>query len=707
MRDHVPAGRTGTYRLGFDVGGTFTDFALVNSDTGDVRLGKCLTTPEDPSRGIADGLLQLMADSDIQAADLEVACHATTLITNALIERKGAVTALVTTEGFRDTLEMGTEVRYDNYELSLTMPAPLVPRYRRYDIRERIAADGRVVTPLDRDQLRAVAQEMLAARVEAVALVFLHSFTNPAHEIEAEAILRAEMPGVAISRSSLIAPEIREFERSSTTAANAYVQPIVSRYLDRAQGILSDSGYARPMQIMVSSGGVAGVDLVKAQPIRSLESGPAAGVLAAIHFSRLLGIPDLITFDMGGTTAKVGLIRGHEARKGNTFEFGRVARMIRGSGLPVKIPFIELIEIGAGGGSIASTDKLGLLQVGPHSAGSRPGPACYGRGGEQPTVTDANLLLGYLNPDYFLGGEMLLSRSAAIRAMSALSEPLNLSVAELAQGMSRIVNQNMVSASKVHIAEQGEDPQKFFLFAFGGAGPVHAWDVARQMGMKGVIVPPAAGAGSALGLVVSPISFDTSRSLPCRLDRLQWPDLARVLDAMLDEARAVMRDAGLSEPEVVAAVPRFEMDMRHFGQGREITVPIDPAHIAAASIEGLAAAFYAAHQDRFGHVHRDLTPELVTCRLSLSGQALSMPVAPGPDQAAGQTATPAPKAWREVYFAEIGTTQMTAIYQRQDLRPGMRFDGPAVIEERECTIVAGPGARIEVHPSHSLFMTPR
>lgn len=696
------------YRLGFDVGGTFTDFALVRETDGAVRLGKGLTTPDDPTRGIVDGLLTLLADTGVSAASLNVAIHATTLITNALIERKGAVTALVATEGFRDTLEMGTEVRYDNYELSLVMPSPLVPRARRYDVPERISARGEVLTPLDEDRLRAIAADLRAQKVEAVAIIFLHSFINPQHEILAERILQEELPDVRISRSSLIAPEIREYERSSTTAANAYVQPIVHRYIDRTEAMLHDSGFPRRMQMMVSSGGIAGADLVKMQPIRMLESGPAAGVLVAIHFSKLLGLPDLITFDMGGTTAKVGLIKNHRARKANNFEFGRVSRLMRGSGLPVKLPIIELIEIGTGGGSIASTDKMGLVQVGPESAGSAPGPACYGLGGSRPTVTDANLLLGYLNPDYFLGGQIRLSRPAASRAMAGLGETTAMPSAELARGIFHIVNQNMAAACKVHVAEQGEDPQKFFLFAFGGAGPIHAWELARQLGMKGVIVPPAAGAGSALGLVVSPVSFDCTRSFPRRLDKLVWADVAQLLEGMLLEARAALQEAGLSSEQIDAARVTYEMDLRHFGQGRELSVEIPHALIATGDVAGIAEAFYNAHQARYGHVHRNLTPELITCRLSLGAEAVALPLGGQVAEQAGDfRLVPTPKATREVYFPEAGEMRLTNVYERSELRPGMIFEGPAIIEERECTIVAGPSAMIEVHPTLSLFMTPR
>ena len=521
------------YRLGFDIGGTFTDFVLVDEVTGAVDLNKCLTTPDDPSRGVMDGLAPLLAKAGIGGGGLDIAIHATTLITNALIERAGAKTALLATEGFRDIIEMGTEVRYDSYDLRMPKPEPLVPRNLRFGIAERMAADGEVVTPLDEASVRQVAAALRDAAVESVAVIYLHAFRNPAHEQRTGAILRDELPGVSISLASAVAPEIREYERMSTTAANAYVQPITRRYLDTVDARLQAMGCGRRLFMMISSGGIAAADTAKELPIRMLESGPAAGVLAAIWYGRRIGVDSMVTFDMGGTTAKIGLVKNGEAGKTALFEVGRVARFKKGSGLPVKVPMIELIEIGAGGGSIAEVDALGLLKVGPRSAGASPGPACYGRGGTSPTVTDANVVLGYLDPGYFLGGAMTLDQAAARHAIDAgLAKPLGLSVAACARGIFEVVNQNMLAATKVHIAERGEDPRKFYLFAFGGAGPAHAYELARTLRMRGVIVPTGAGAASAAGLVTAGVSFDYARSLVTRLDRIAPADVTAVFDQM-------------------------------------------------------------------------------------------------------------------------------------------------------------------------------
>ena len=691
---------TKRYRLGFDIGGTFTDFVLVDKATGRLVLGKCLTTPHDPSEAVEAGLAALFSDAGVHGSEIEIAIHATTLITNALIERKGAKTALLATKGFRDTLEMGTEVRYDNYALSPAMPVPLVPRELRYDVPERLARDGRVLEPLNHEAVEAIAEQLRLQAVGAVAIVFLHSFRDAVHEKAVEQILRAALPGVSISRSSAVAPEIREYERSSTTAANAYVQPIVATYLDKTEAKLGAAGYGRALYIMVSSGGIAGAATVRELPIRMLESGPTAGVLAALYFGRKLGLPDLVTFDMGGTTAKIGLTKNHQAKKSNVFEFGRAARFMRGSGLPVNIPMIELIEIGAGGGSIARCDNLGLLNVGPESAGSAPGPACYGKGGMLPTVTDANLVLGYLNPDYFLGGALKLDVAAARRAFeTTLCVTLGMSVEACARGVFQVVNHNMLGAAKVHIAERGQDPRNLRMFAFGGAGPAHAYELARALHMKGVVIPPGAGATSALGLVVSPVAFDFSRSSPYRLDHAAWSDIAPVFQAMTEEGLAVMRDAGIEDAPVVVTIT-YRMDLRHLGQGREITVDIPGALVAQGDLVGICECFYREHLEKFGHVHRHLPVELMTCRLAVAGPDVGFAL-PNTDTAADK---PALKGTRPVYFPEANGYVDTPVYDRSRLGAGFATHGPAIIEERECTIAAGPSAAIRVDSFGTLFL---
>lgn len=686
------------YRLGFDIGGTFTDFVLIDRSTGALKLAKCLTTPHDPSEGVAQGLQELLHGTGITGADLEIAVHATTLITNSLIERKGYRTALLTTAGFRDTLEMGTELRYDNYDLSMQMPRPLVERNMRFDITERMDSSGAVVRALDEDQVRAVAGALRQAGVKAVAVAFLHAYRNPEHERRTAAILAEELPEAAVSLSSVVSPEIREYERTSTTVANAYVQPIVRDYLDKAIQTLARQGYRRPLHMMISSGGVSDSETVKKLPLRMLESGPSAGVLSAIHFGRLMGLPDLITFDMGGTTAKIGVVRKHEARKSNLFEVGRVARFMKGSGLPIRIPHIELIEIGAGGGSIAHVDRLGLLAVGPQSVGSAPGPACYGLGGTLPTVTDANVVLGYLNPGYFLGGAMPLDAAAAQTALErSIGGRLGLDAQACAAGVYEVVNQNMIAASKVHIAERGEDPRSFYLFSFGGAGPSHAYELARALHMKGVVVPPGAGAASATGLVASPVSFDLAQSVSTRLAQADWSRIREVFDDMEREGRRILQDAGAE----AAGVRRF-MDLRHYGQGREVTVEVDPERFAQADPSVIAALFYEAHFERYGHAHRNLPVELVTCRTTVTGPDIDMPLLQ-PRQTAASDAS-ALKGTRPVYFPELKAYVQTPVYERARLAAGTSFAGPAVIEERECTTVAGPSARVRIDELGAIYL---
>lgn len=691
---------TAKYRLGFDIGGTFTDFVLTNETTGEMLLEKCLTTPDDPARGVNKGLDLLFRKSGLDGASVEVAIHATTLITNALIERRGLKTALVATKGFRDTLEMGSEVRYDLYDLFMVKPAPLIPRDLRFEIDERITSDGEVLTAVDEAQVVALARQLAALEVRSVAIAFMHAYRNPAHERQTAAILARELPGIAISTSSSVAPEIREYERTSTTAANAYAKPITANYLDLVSQTLADVGYRNKLYMMLSAGGVTGVDVAKEYPIRMLESGPAAGVLAAIFYARQMGIPSLVTFDMGGTTAKVGLVKDYEAAKSGTFEFGRVARFKKGSGLPVKMPIIELIEIGAGGGSIAAMDKMGLLKVGPRSASAQPGPACYGQGGRLPTVTDSNLVLGYLNPGYFLGGAMTLDEQAARSAIKEnIADPLAISVEKAAAGIYEIVNQSMISAMKVHIAERGDDPRKFYLFAFGGAGPAHAYELARSAGMKGIIVPNGAGAASAMGLVTSGISFDYARSLVVEVNGQTWPHIFALFEEMVTEGTALLAGVKLSaQPEEIKV--QYQLDLRHKGQGHEMTLDIPEELVKAGDYRGICELFYTTHREKFGHEHRHLAVQLITCRATVSGHDpdIRLPKLHAPRN------TQREKGARRVYFPELKDFIQTPIYDRYALGAGLSFDGPAIIEERECTIVVGPSGRVRVDEFGTIFI---
>ena len=690
------------YRLGFDIGGTFTDFLVVDEVSGRSCLGKCLTTPEDPSIGVMQGMESVLDGAGVSGQDIDIAIHGTTLITNALIERAGARTAFLTTEGFRDVPEMGTEVRYDIYDLFLRRPEPLAPRDLRFEVRERVDYRGDVVCSLDEGGLRAVANRMKAKGVEAVAVVFLHAFRNPDHERRAGEILGQELPGVRISLSSAVAPEIREFERMSTTIANAYVQPLIDRYIETIEGGLQEIGYGRRLYLMISSGGITTATTARAFPIRMVESGPTAGVLAARHYGQRLGHGNLVTFDMGGTTAKIGVVKNGNVAKAGSIEVARVDRFKKGSGIPIKVPVVELIEIGAGGGSIASVDQLGLLKVGPRSSGASPGPACYGLGGTEPTVTDANVVLGYLDPDYFLGGTMPLDTEAARAAIAErLSEPLGLSLNEAARGVFAVVNQNMLAAMKVHVAERGEDPRKFHLFAFGGAGPAHGYELARALGMQGVIVPPGAGAASALGLVTTPVSFDYARSLVTRVDQVSWPEVKAVLDSMRSEALSVLSEAGV-DPNGEGTEIRCAIDMRHKGQGHEVTVPIPPDVLEERSVVVLGERFYAAHEEQYGHAHRELPVEIITCRVTVSGPPPEVDLQLLGAQA--ESAESARKGERPVYFPEMEGFLPTAVFDRYRLGPGMRIPGPAVVEERECTIIAGPASTLRVDEYGTLFI---
>lgn len=690
------------FRLGFDIGGTFTDFVLVDVASGQVHVNKCLTTPRDPALGVMDGLRSLLARAGIAAGDLEIAIHATTLITNALIERKGAKTALLVTEGFRDVLEMGTEVRYDIYDLFLERPEPLVPRRWRYEARERTGKDGEVLVRLNRPRLRTIAAQILEARIEAVAVAFLHSFRNPAHERVAREILKKGAPGVVVSLSSEVAPEIREYERMCTTAANAYVQPITRQYIEDLETRLADTGYRRRMFLMLSSGGITTGETAREFPIRLVESGPAAGVLAAVYYSRFMGLDSVISLDMGGTTAKIGLVQKNRPTKANMLEVGRVKRAKKGSGIPIRVPVIELIEIGAGGGSIARIDALGLLKVGPESAGAEPGPASYGRGGKEPTVTDANIVLGYLDPKYFLGGAMSLDEDAARATITArLAKPLGLSLADAARGVFEVVNQNMLSAMKVHIAERGEDPRKFYLFAFGGAGPAHAYELARALRMRGVVVPPGAGATSAMGLITTAVSFDFARSFVARLDRVVWSELRAVFDAMEAEGHAMLREASVDPHDPAVRFVR-SMDLRHKGQGYELTVEIPEDLYQRGSVDELTAHFYNRYTEKYGHAHRSLPVELITCRASVVGPTPHVPIAM--DVRGAAPAASALKGRRPVYFPEAGAYVETPIYDRYRLAAGTVVDGPLVVEERECTVVAGPSCQLRVDAHGNLFL---
>ena len=510
-----------TYRLGVDIGGTFTDLVLEDVTTGKLRVGKVLTSPGDPSDGVIDGIRRLLGDLGIPAEEVGVVIHGTTLATNAVIERTGAMTALLTTEGFIDVLEIGRESRYDHYDLQIELPVPLVPRELRRGVAERIDRDGNIVRPIDMDQLADEVARLRAAGVESIAVAYLHAYRNPVHERATADYIASIAGDLPVSLSCEVAPEIREFERTSTTVINAYLQPIVERYLERLGARLHELGVSGAFHLILSSGLLTTAAQARRFPTRLIESGPAGGTMLGAHYANLTGHKNLIAFDMGGTTAKASLIEGGKVPVAREFEVARVDRFKRGSGLPVRVPCVEIEEIGTGGGSIAWIDRLGQLQVGPRSAGSDPGPACYHRGGGDPTVTDADLVLGYLNPDYFLGGEIKLDGEAAARAIGqTIAEPLGLSLVQAAWGIHRVANEQMANAFRIHAMEHGRDPAQHSLLCFGGAGPVHAYGIARILRSPMIISPAAAGVASAVGFLVAPIAAETAQAYVARLDAL-------------------------------------------------------------------------------------------------------------------------------------------------------------------------------------------
>jgi N-methylhydantoinase A len=682
-------------RLGVDVGGTFTDLVVVDEVTGALRVGKVLTTPKDPAQGVETGIVALLGDSP--TSTVRAVVHGTTLATNALIERKGARTALLTTAGFRDAMEIRHEGRYDMYDLFIEPPAPLVPRHLRREVAERLGADGGVLRALDENQARGVIRELVAGGVEAIAICLLHSYVNPAHERRLAELVRELAPGVPVSCSSEVVPEIREYERASTAAANVYVAPLMARYLEDLEKRLTELGIPGQLYIMQSSGGIALPPMARRLPIRLVESGPAAGALAAALAARQRGQLRMLSFDMGGTTAKACVIDDGAPLVAREFEVARADRFKKGSGLPVRVPVIEMIEIGAGGGSIARVDRLGLLKVGPDSAGADPGPACYNLGGRLPTVTDADLLLGYLDAEFFLGGRMPLDRDAARRAIDEhVARPLGLDAVAAARGIHRVVNENMAAAARIHGIERGKDLRSYPLFAFGGAGPVHCWQVARILKVPEILLPFGAGAMSAYGLLAAPLSFDFVRTARQRLDAADWDLVNGLFDDMEAEGRALLERAGVPGGEIRAA--RLA-EMRYVGQGHEVEAAIPAGALEADHLGPITASFEASYRALYHRLPQGMPIEALNWRVTVAGPAPSMPSITARVGAGGRI-----KGRRQAFFEEAGTFVDTPVYDRYALAPGDDFGGPAIVEERESTAVIGPGARCRVDGALALVV---
>jgi N-methylhydantoinase A len=680
-------------RAGIDIGGTFTDLCLAQ-DGRIIATAKTLTTVDEPGRGVERVLRETLSDVGMAADDLEQIVHATTLVTNALIERKGAVTALLTTAGFRDVLEIGREQRYDLYDLELERLPPLVPRYLRFDVAERVYADGAVETALDDAFVSDLAAELSQRHVSALAISFLHSHINPEHERAAREAALAAAPGLTVVLSSEIVPEVGEYARTVTTVASAYVHSLVNSYLSDLRRRIDELGARCPLVVMLSNGGTAILETAAANPIRLLESGPAAGAVAASQFAARRG--DVLSFDMGGTTAKICVVERGDPLLTNGLEVGRNAALKKGSGLPLVLPVIDMIEIGAGGGSVARIDSLGLLRIGPESAGSQPGPACYGRGGQQATVTDADLVLGHLSPESFLGGRMQLDLDAARQAIATdVAEPLGLSIEEAAWGIHELVEEQMANAARVHATERGKDAADLDLFAFGGAGPVHGVGVARRLGVRRVVVATAAGVMSAAGLLAAPLAFDFVRSRLMSLAATGWGEIDLLFAEMEYEGRQLLADADVPPEEITFR--RFA-DLRHGGQGHEVRIAV-PADVAEGWPEPLLAAFASEYATLFGRAVPAVSVEATAWRLIASAPRPSVAL-PRIPPASVETADA--KQSRKVWFGD--GYHDVPVYTRRSLVGGQALNGPAIVEERESALVVPAGHRLRIESDETLIV---
>jgi len=688
---------TPDWRLAVDIGGTFTDLVLVDAASGTVAVEKTLTTPRNPLDGVRTGVLQLLRRAGVQPADITAPIvHATTLVTNALIEGKAGRAAMVTTAGFGDTLLIRDEHRYDMYDLQIEFPAPPIPRELTFELDERVVATGEVRDAPSPEALAALAAAIAAADVEAVGICLLNSYVNGANERAVAEHLRREL-SVPVCISSEVSPQIREYPRMVTTACNAATMPVIGPYLDELQKWLSAEGFGGSVLMMLSNGGVVSADDAARTPIRLVESGPAAGALAGSWFARRLGEDRLLCFDMGGTTAKACLIEHGEPELTNTFEVARIYRFKKGSGFPCSVPSVDLVEIGAGGGSLAHTDQFGLLKVGPESAGAEPGPASYGRGGTVPAVTDADVQLGMLDPAAFLGGDMPLDGAAAAAALGDVGGKLDLDAMQTAAGVYEIVNQNMAAAARMHAVEQGVDLRGISVLAFGGAGPVHACGVAELLESSRVIFPVNASVLSAFGTLVSPVRIDLARSMPRRVDALEGAERDALLDDLRAEGRRVLAAAGAAADAVRF---RYGVDARYVGQGNEVTVWVGEGDAWPATTDEVVAAFEQEYRKIFGMSIPDVAVEIVTWRLAVTADTGHVePVL----RTGGEGAEPI--GTRPVVFSRNSDPVDTPVYRRASLGAGARFAGPAIIEERETTAVVRPGWSVDIADDGSIIAT--
>jgi N-methylhydantoinase A len=685
---------SGSARIAVDIGGTFTDIVL---QQGESRwTGKVLTTPQRPAEGFMTAVRQIMAEAGLEPSAIGGIIHGTTLGTNALIERKGARTAFLTTGGFRDILEIGYENRFDQYDLMIEKPAPLVPRALRFTVAERIGAKGNIILPLDAEGVRAIVPELRRQKVTSLAIGFLQGFANPAHEEQARDILKQEIPELSVTLAAEVCPEIREYDRFSTACANAYIRPIMQTYLDDLEQKLRAAGFGCPVFLITSSGAMTSVEVAKKFPVRLVESGPAGGALLAAQVAQECGLDRVLSFDMGGTTAKICFIDDGQPQMSRSFEVGRVYRFTKGSGLPLRIPVIEMIEIGAGGGSIARINELGLLTVGPDSASSEPGPVCYGRGGTEPTVTDGDFMTGRIDPDRFARGAFRLDRDRTDTALTAFGRQLDLNGAQVGLAIAETIEETMANAARVHAIEGGRDVSSYAMVAFGGAAPLHAVAVAKRLGIGRIIVPSSAGVGSAVGFLQAPIAFDLAQSWYQRTADLDYDAANQRLNAMRKQASTLIRSA-----TDAPLVERSSILMRYIGQGHEIEVELPGRPLGPEDRTALHELFIDAYTRLYGRSIPGLASEILSWSLRLG--TVPAPVKTlAPPRADGKMIEPDFR--RDWLDPESGRASTLSICERERLDGAGRLSGPAAVVEAETTTIVLKGYSLAVNEGGYLMI---
>jgi N-methylhydantoinase A len=690
--------------IGIDVGGTFTDFFFYDSSSGGVETEKLLTNASEPEKSIVEGIRNGLNRLGASGEDIQSIIHGTTLIVNAIIERKGARTGLLTTKGFRDIIEARKEKRYDLYDLGLELPAPLVPRRYRIGVTERLDNNGEILTPLDENEVDAAVEHLKPVGVESLAVCFLHSYRNPIHEKKAAELIRNRFPSLPVCLSSEVVPEIREYERFSTTVANAYTLPLISKYLNSLTLRLKEIDYDREILVMLSHGGIATQEIGRRYPIRLVESGPVGGVFGSVKIARDNKIENILCFDMGGTTAKLCVVDQLQPSITTEYEVARVHRFKKGSGISLRLPAIDLLEIGAGGGSIAKVNSLGFIEVGPESSGSMPGPSCYGFGGFEPTVTDADLILGYLRPDYFLGGNQPIDPESAKRSVTEkIAKPVGVDTFAASMAIYQTVNENMANAARIYLSEKGENSEKYTLVAFGGAGPVHVTALARALGIRHILVPRFAGVASALGFLVAPKSFETVRTYICRLETFDPAKVTALLEEMIEEGRSVLKEAEIPDDQIEF---QLKADIRYVGQKHEVTAPIK----LATKAEPLNAAyllecFEAEYGRIFGRTYPGIPIEVLSWRVVSTAPASTLESISSLSQKMNYRDQPS--AWRDVVETSGSTTARWPVFQWNQLPVAKRFIGPALIEDPYTTVVVSSFFEFEMDERLSVHLWDR